>query len=110
MFPVRSRNELVECVPHLPSSSLSGYPSRYQEEEVQLPSDISLDYHPNRTCEYFFQEVEMLVTDELSLWEDPPVEWVLDNGTVISSKCKLFKGISLKKKSDPGSLSDIRIL
>ncbi|CEG73026.1 hypothetical protein RMATCC62417_08489 [Rhizopus microsporus] len=86
------------------------------EEEDKIPSDLSIDHHPHRTCEYNFtfgnsdEEEEEENADEFENTSDES-EWMVDN-TCISDLCSALKNVTLEltKRRDLAQLSDIRLL
>ncbi|CEI93008.1 hypothetical protein RMCBS344292_07253 [Rhizopus microsporus] len=86
------------------------------EEEDKIPSDLSIDHHPHRTCEYNFtfgnsdEKEEEENADEFENTSDES-EWMVDS-TCISDLCSALKNVTLElaKRRDPAQLSDIRLL
>ncbi|KAI7906756.1 uncharacterized protein BX663DRAFT_548902 [Cokeromyces recurvatus] len=71
-------------------------------------SDLTIDHHPSRGCEYFFDQERALgeANDHGEIAQD---EWVIGD-LCVSEKCRLLKDNILKLKKSPGSLLDIRLL
>lgn len=87
------------------------------DEENKIPSDLSIDHHPYRTCEY---NLKIIDSDDDEEEEDDLTrsantsnesKWML-NDICISDLCLDFKEASLKlaKNTDPSQLSDMRLL
>ncbi|OAC98167.1 hypothetical protein MUCCIDRAFT_115687 [Mucor lusitanicus CBS 277.49] len=96
-----------ESGPSLNSVDLS---DEEDDEEDKIPSNLSIDHHPHRTCEY---ALTFTNSDEEKEEEQdtPESEWMLD-GVCISELCFNLKKESLKlaERTDPAQLSDIRLL
>jgi hypothetical protein len=84
----------------------------YEEDDGDndnIPSDLTIDHHPGRECQYFFDHERVLeeANDHEEIAEED--EWVVGD-LCVSEKCRLLKDNTLKLEKDPGSLSDIRLL
>lgn len=69
-----------------------------------IPSDLTIDHHPDRECQYFLNLEE--ASDDEVFEED---KWLINNLS-FTSQCRLVKENTLKLNKEPGSLSDIRLL
>ncbi|KAL9549013.1 hypothetical protein MBANPS3_005425 [Mucor bainieri] len=78
----------------------------HQEEE----SDLSIDHHPHRTCEYALTFTD--TDEEREEEQDTPESSWMSDGVCISDLCFNFKKASsnLAERTDPAQLSDIRLL
>ncbi|KAI8077020.1 hypothetical protein BDF21DRAFT_384817 [Thamnidium elegans] len=77
-----------------------------EDEEVDFPSDLTIDHHPQRNADY------SLLHDDFSVEVDKQgndSDWIIGNFN-ISDNCKSVKGNTLGLKKNPASLSDIRLL
>lgn len=79
-----------------------------RDDNDNIPSDLTIDHHPSRECEYFFGQERVLgeANDHGEIAQD---EWAIGD-LCVSEKCRLLKDNTLKLKKSPGSLSDIRLL
>lgn len=84
------------------------------EEGDKIPSDLSIDHHPYRTCDYSLTPVhvdeEGVNTNELNNISNDS-KWILEN-VCISDLCFNVKNATMKllERADPAQLSDIRLL
>lgn len=93
------------------------------DEENKIPSNLSIDYHPYRTCEYNLKIVDSDEKEEEegdvgdgneernSTRSEKTSKWML-NYICISDSCLGFKeaSLNLAKSINPSQLSDIRLL
>lgn len=79
-----------------------------RDNNDSISSDLAIDHHPSRECEYFFDQERVLgeANDHGEIAQD---EWVIDY-LYVSEKCRLLKDSTLKLKKSPGSISDTRLL
>lgn len=77
----------------------------YDGDDDNFPSDLTVDHHPGRECQYFLEHEE--ASDNEEVLEEG--EWLIGDLS-ITKKCRLLKENTLKLSKDPGSLSDIRLL
>jgi hypothetical protein len=81
------------------------------DEEDKIPSNLSIDHHPKRTCDYIltFTESDTDPTDTEAAADGS--KWIL-NDTCISDLCFNLKNttVQLVKHLNPAQLSDIRFL
>ncbi|KAI9347894.1 hypothetical protein BD770DRAFT_307270, partial [Pilaira anomala] len=90
--------------------------SGQSDEEDKIPSDLSIDHHPNRTCEYSLKiigsdEDKEEINSTRRVKTSNESKWML-NDICISDLCLRFKEASFKlaKGTDSLRLSDIRLL
>ncbi|GAA5804414.1 hypothetical protein HPULCUR_009907 [Helicostylum pulchrum] len=78
--------------------------SDYDNDDI--PSDLTIDHHLARECQYSFDCERVLeeADDHEEIFEED--EWVF----CFSGKCRLLKSNTLKLEKNPGSLSVIRLL
>lgn len=79
------------------------------DDSDNIPSDLTIDHHPARECQYSFDCERVLeeAGDHEEVFEEG--EWVVGD-LCVSGKCRLLKSNTIKLEKDPGSLSDIRLL
>ncbi|KAG1310831.1 hypothetical protein G6F64_004266 [Rhizopus arrhizus] len=81
------------------------------DEEDKIPSNLSIDHHPKRACDYIlaFTESDTDPTDTEAAADGS--KWIL-NDACISDLCFNLKNttVQLVKHVNPAQLSDIRLL
>ncbi|GAA5812379.1 hypothetical protein MFLAVUS_005831 [Mucor flavus] len=73
----------------------------------RIPSNVSIEHHPGRTCEY---AVNLTEADDHSN-VDSSYNWIVDD-TCVSGLCLNVKAVTLQlcRQTNPTQLSDIRLL
>lgn len=110
--PTKTNIQQQEEGEYGPTLNLADTYDEESDEEVKIPSDLSIDHHPHRICEYALtstnsdEEQEEEIEEDATEFEDTlESEWMLD-GVCISDLANL----KLVKRTDPAQLSDIRLL
>ncbi|KAI8875860.1 hypothetical protein K501DRAFT_201728 [Backusella circina FSU 941] len=80
-------------------------------EEEKIPSDLTIDYHPYRTCQYSLTYAEAEEISKSIETDNANSRWVINN-ICISDLCYNLKDTTLQlvKHINPAQISDIRIL
>jgi hypothetical protein len=91
--------------------SEGGYGDEYISEEGRdnndtIPSDLTVDHHPSRECEYFFGQ-ESDLGEANNNEENTQAEWTIGD-LCVSEKFRLLKDNTLKLKESPDNLSTFR--
>lgn len=77
-----------------------------EDEEVDLPSDLTIDHHPQRNADYFLLHDDFSVEIDIQGNDN---DWIIGDFN-ISDQCKSVKENTLGLKKNLASLSDIRLL
>ena len=82
-----------------------------EDEENKIPSDLTIDHHPHRTCEYTLTYAESDEASTSTEADEDDSKWIIDD-TCISDLCFKLKSTTsqIVKHANPAKISDIRIL
>ncbi|CAO0797739.1 unnamed protein product [Mucor circinelloides] len=85
--------------------------SEKEDEEDEMPPDLTIDHHPHRTCEYTLNYAESDEASTSTGADEDDSKWIISN-TCISDLCLNLKSTTLQivKNAIPALISDIRIL